>query len=96
MRKRSVRSFILILLILSLSVASLGFKDLHIAIPGLPTLVRGGTGPLGLKLGLDLQGGGHLVYQADTGATIDIAFDQNVSTEDINQVLSELGFADFE
>jgi preprotein translocase subunit SecD len=96
MRKRSVRSFILILLVLSLSVASLGFNDLYIAVPGLPTLERGGTGPLGLKLGLDLQGGGHLVYQADTGATIDLAFDQNVSTEDINRGLIELGFADFE
>ena len=26
---------------------------------------RGGSGPLGLKLGLDLQGGVHLIYEAE-------------------------------
>ena len=29
---------------------------------------------MGLKLGLDLRGGGHLVYQADTGTRVDVSF----------------------
>ena len=74
MRARSVRLSIFILIILVLALLSLGFKDINIAIPGFPALERGGTGPLGLKLGLDLRGGGHLVYQADTGTRIDVAF----------------------
>jgi SecD/SecF fusion protein len=96
MRRRSLRSSILILLILVLSLVSLGFKNLHIAIPGFPILERGGAGPLGLKLGLDLQGGGHLVYQADTGTRIDVAFNREVRAENINQVLGELGIRGFE
>ena len=52
----------------------MGFRDINIDVPGFPALVRGGDGPLGLKLGLDLSGGGHLVYQADTGTRIEVGF----------------------
>ena len=51
MRRRSVQLTILIVFILGLSVASLGFRDININVPGFPALVRGGDGPLGLKLG---------------------------------------------
>ena len=74
MRRRSVQLSILILIVLGLSVAALGFRDININLPGFPALVRGGDGPLGLKLGLDLSGGGHLVYQADTGTRIEVGF----------------------
>ena len=74
MRTRSVRLSIVILLILGLALTALGFRDVNIDIPGFPAMERGGTGPLGLKLGLDLRGGGHLVYQADTGTRMDVAF----------------------
>ena len=74
MRARSVRLTIVILIILVFALLLLGFRDINIAIPGFPALERGGTGPLGLKLGLDLRGGGHLVYQADTGTRLDITF----------------------
>ncbi|MDE2779571.1 MAG: protein translocase subunit SecD [Chloroflexota bacterium] len=74
MRRRSVQLSILILVILGLSAAALGFRDINIDLPGFPALVRGGDGPLGLKLGLDLSGGGHLVYQADTGTRIEVGF----------------------
>ena len=74
MRTRSVRLTIVILLILGLALTALGFRDVNIDIPGFPAMERGGTGPLGLKLGLDLRGGGHLVYQADTGTRMDVAF----------------------
>jgi len=74
MRARSVRLTVLILVILGLALASLGFNNVYIKIPGFPALERGGSGPLGLKLGLDLRGGGHLVYQADTGTRVDVVF----------------------
>lgn len=74
MRTRSVRLSLLILVILVLSLLLLGFRDINIAVPGFPALERGGTGPLGLKLGLDLRGGGHLVYQADTSTRVDVEF----------------------
>lgn len=74
MRARSIRLSILILVILALGIASLGFRNINVNIPGFPALERGGTGPLGLKLGLDLRGGGHLVYQADTGTRVDVSF----------------------
>ena len=74
MRSRSVRLTILISLILGVALAALGFREVNVAIPGFLTLERGGTGPLGLKLGLDLRGGGHLVYQADTGTRVDVIF----------------------
>jgi preprotein translocase subunit SecD len=70
MRSRSIRLSISIILILGIAIAALGFKDINIEIPGFPRIERDGTGPLGLKLGLDLRGGGHLVYQADTGPSL--------------------------
>ncbi len=72
MRSRSIRLTIVILLILGLALAALGFRSINIDLPGLPELNREGAGPLGLKLGLDLSGGGHLVYQADTGSRFDV------------------------
>ena len=81
-RDRSIRLSVIVLLILAVSFAALAFRDINIQLPGF-ALERGGTGPLGLKLGLDLRGGGHLVYQADTGTRIDVAFDQVVTERDI-------------
>ena len=77
MRARNIRLSILILLILGIALAALGFRDVNVDIPGFPALERGGNGPMGLKLGLDLQGGGHLVYQADTGTRLDIIISTN-------------------
>ena len=68
MRARSIRLLVLILVILAISLTALGFKEISIHVPGFPELERGGTGPLGLRLGLDLRGGGHLIYQAETGS----------------------------
>ena len=90
MRARSIRLSILVALILGASIAALGFPEINIDLPGFPALERGGTGPLGLKLGLDLRGGGHLVYQADTGTRIDVTFTDDVEARDINEALNEL------
>ena len=87
---RSIRLSIMVLLILGASIAALGFQEINIDLPGFPALERGGTGPLGLKLGLDLRGGGHLVYQADTGTRIDVTFTDDVEARDINEALNEL------
>ena len=77
MRARNVRLSILIILILGLALAVLGFREVNINVPGFPALERGGAGPMGLKLGLDLRGGGHLVYQADTGTRFDVIISTN-------------------
>ena len=94
MRSRSIRITITIILILGIAIAALGFKNINFDIPGFPAVVRDGTGPLGLKLGLDLRGGGHLVFQADTGTRFDVTFIDDVSFTDLNTTLGELRFGD--
>ena len=94
MRSRSIRLSITIILILGIAIAALGFKDIHIDIPGFPTVERNGTGPLGLKLGLDLRGGGHLVYQADTGTKFDVTFAGDVSFGGVEATLQSLTFGE--
>lgn len=94
MRSRSIRLSITIILILGIAIAALGFKDINIDIPGFPTVERNGTGPLGLKLGLDLRGGGHLVYQADTGTKFDVTFAGDVSFGDVVATLQSLTFGE--
>ena len=96
MRTRSIRLSILILLMLGISLAALGFKDFNIEIPGFPDVKRGGDGPLGLKLGLDLRGGGHLVYQADTGTNIVVAFTDPIRPGEVTEALKDLRFGEDE
>ena len=96
MRGRSIRLSILILFILGISVAALAFRDVNIDLPGFPALQRGGNGPLGLKLGLDLRGGTHLVYQADTGTEMSFTFSEDTDEEAITEVLEDLDFLSFE
>ena len=96
MRARSVRLTIVILFILGLAVAALSFRAINIDIPGLPALDREGAGPLGLKLGLDLSGGGHLVYQADTGSRYDVTLLEPVDLEEIQASLEQARFGDDE
>ncbi len=96
MRRRSVQLSILIILIVGLSIAALAFRDINISVPGFPALARGGDGPLGLKLGLDLSGGGHLVYQADTGTRMDVGFADPVRGVVIESALDGLGVTDYE
>ena len=79
------RTIIIIAIIVALAGAILGFQKISLS-----EFERGGDTPLGLSLGLDLQGGGHLVYQAnltdpetgearidpDTGEVIEVTKDQ--------------------
>ena len=94
MRSRSVRLTIVILLILGVALAALGFRSISVDIPGLPALVREGAGPLGLKLGLDLSGGGHLVYQADTGSRFDVTLLEPANLEEVAEALDGFRFGD--
>ena len=94
MRSRSIRLSITILLIFGIAIAALGFKDIDIDIPGIPQIERDGTGPLGLKLGLDLRGGGHLVYQADTGTKFDVTFTDEIDVDNFISTLEEARFGE--
>ena len=94
MRSRSIRLSITIILIFGIAIAALGFKDINIDIPGIPQIERSATGPLGLKLGLDLRGGGHLVYQADIGTKFEVTFADQVDVEDVIVALDEARFGE--
>ena len=94
MRSRSVRLTIVILLILGVALAALGFRSINVDLPGLPALARDGAGPLGLKLGLDLSGGGHLVYQADTGSRFDVVLLGPADLVDIAESLDGFRFGE--
>ena len=70
------RIVIIIAIIVALAGGILGFQKISLG-----EFERGGDTPLGLSLGLDLQGGGHLVYQAnltdpETGAVLEVSEDQ--------------------
>ncbi|MBI4339546.1 MAG: protein translocase subunit SecD, partial [Chloroflexi bacterium] len=73
MRRGNLRRGILILLILGLSLGALGYQRINIRFLGL-NLQRGSEAVLGMRLGLDLQGGSHLVYQAKGTKEIKLSF----------------------
>lgn len=75
---------VLIVLMFGLAFAALAFKNIDL--PGVG-LQRDGTGPLGLKLGLDLEGGGRLIYQADTGTRLDLTFEEPIICTPVEQDL---------
>ena len=81
MRRRTVLLTTFILAVLVVSAVALAFPEIHIGIPGVPRIDRASTGPLGLKLGLDLQGGAHLVYQADTGTVMTVTFPEDAEAD---------------
>ncbi len=94
MRRRTVLLTIFILAVLAVSAVSLALPEIHVGIPGVPRLDRASTGPLGLKLGLDLQGGAHLVYQADTGTVLTITFpgDAAADTPAVEEALAAVDY----
>ena len=77
--RRNARALILIVIILVICTVTLSVKKIHFN-----NFERGSDTPLGLSLGLDLQGGSHLVYQAalkdpDTGLPKAVTSDQMAS-----------------
>ena len=89
-RERSIRLSVLVVLILAVSAASLAFPEVRINLPGSNVFTRGSGGPLGLKLGLDLRGGGHLVYQADTETRVDVVFGEEITATQIVDAAYEI------
>ena len=89
-RERSIRLSVLVVLILAVSAASLAFPEVRINLPGSNVFTRGSYGPLGLKLGLDLRGGGHLVYQADTETRVDVVFGEEITATQIVDAANEI------
>ena len=74
--RRNARILITIFIIIAICGTILGVQNLEIG-----NFQRGGNTLLGLTLGLDLQGGSHLVYKADledsiTGEDIEVSDDQ--------------------
>ena len=61
MPRGNLRRLIIIAILLSVAVTALLIPTINLGVVGFQ---RGGPGPLGLRLGLDLLGGVHLVYQA--------------------------------
>ena len=95
MRGRSIRLSLVILFILALSGVALAFPSININLPGFPALARGGDGPLGLRLGLDLSGGGQLLYEADTGSRLNLAFAEPEDAARIEAALDSLAVTDY-
>ena len=58
-RQKTIRAFIFIAVIFGIALAALLASSIHIG-----GFERGGEGPLGLTLGLDLQGGAFLLYES--------------------------------
>ena len=96
MRRRTIFLTLFIVAALAVSATALALPEIRIGIPGVGRLERAETGPLGLKLGLDLQGGSHLVYQAQTGTTLDVSFAADAAadanTDAVQAALDEAGY----
>ena len=63
MRRFPLKRFLLVAILVTLAVTSLAIQEIRVSAGGV-NFVRGSDSILGLRLGLDLEGGSHLVYQA--------------------------------
>ena len=63
MRRFPLKRFILVAIIVALAATSLAIQEIRVSGAGI-NFVRGSDSILGLRLGLDLEGGSHLVYEA--------------------------------
>ena len=93
MRRVGYRRLILVLVVLFVSVAALANKSFDITILGI-NLERGSDSILGLRLGLDLQGGIHLVYQARGAQEVTATFQAPPDIEQIRTALISLGMTE--
>ncbi|MCS7206481.1 MAG: protein translocase subunit SecD [Dehalococcoidia bacterium] len=67
MNRQDLRRLIIVLIVLALSAVVVAVPRWDLRLGGW-RFERGGEGPLGLRLGLDLQGGVQLIYEADVPA----------------------------
>ena len=85
MRRRGLRVFALVFVIVALSALTLGFKEIHVF-----NFDREGNGPLGLFLGLDLKGGSDLRYRADLPDEARVSFQETVEETTLKESLADL------
>ncbi len=90
MRRRNLRTLLGIGILVLVSALIIGYRDIDLPGAGLD---RGGSGPLGLVLGLDLRGGAHLVYEAQNPARISATFEEPLSEDQVRAALTSLGYA---
>ena len=91
MRRVSIWRILVIFVVIGISAYSLTFQNIDIVAMG-SRLERGSDAILGMRLGLDLQGGSHLVYQARGTQELTITFEQPVTDlEAVTAVFNDIG-----
>ena len=90
MRRVGWRRPLIIVVVVTLAVLSLVNQSFDINFLG-QHLKRGSDAFLGMKLGLDLQGGSHLVYQARGVNELTITFDTPPELNDVRAALADAG-----
>ncbi len=94
MRRVSIWRILVILVVIGISAYSLTFQNIDIVAMG-NRFERGSDAILGMRLGLDLQGGSHLVYQARGTQELTITFEEPVSDlEAVTDVFNDTGKTD--
>ena len=84
MRRRGLQVFVLVSVLIILSVVALALDEL-------PFSTAAGGGPLGLTLGLDLQGGSLLIYEAELPDQASVTFSTPVEEADLLALLADAG-----
>lgn len=91
MRRVSIWRILVIIAVIGVSAYSLTFQNIDIRVLE-NRFERGSDAILGMRLGLDLQGGSHLVYQARGLKELTITFEQPVSDlEAVTDVFNDIG-----
>ncbi len=91
MRRVSIWRILVIIAAIGISAYSLTFQNIDVRALG-NRFERGSDAILGMRLGLDLQGGSHLVYQARGSKELTITFEETVSDlEAVNAVFNDIG-----
>ena len=96
MRRVGWGRVVTVLVLLAVSVTSVAFQSFDISLLGL-RLSRGSDAVMGMRLGLDLQGGVQLIYQARGTQDVSITFQDPVDAVDVDTVravMTSLGKTD--
>ncbi len=91
MRRVGIWRILVIIAVIGISAYSLTFQNIDIRVLE-NRFERGSDAILGMRLGLDLQGGSHLVYQARGLKELTITFEEPVSDlEAVTAVFNDIG-----
>ena len=91
MRRVSIWRILVIIVVIGISASSLAFQNIDVVALG-SRFERGSDAILGMRLGLDLQGGSHLVYQARGTNELTITFGEPVTDlEAVTAVFNDIG-----